>query len=187
VTAIIIGGHARKVGKTSIAAGLISAFPNVPWTAVKVSSHRHSGVDEIYRETSRSGDSDSSRYLIAGASKSIWVQAEEDDYVDVMRRLLPIIQSDPFLLIESNRILSFIQPDLTILVLNPKIEEFKKSARNMLLRIHAIITIGEAAAHPAWMLPSDTLARLPVFSTSNPQILPKSFIDFVRSHCPGLK
>ena len=38
---IVVGGHARNVGKTSVVAGLISAFPQYSWTAIKISSHQH--------------------------------------------------------------------------------------------------------------------------------------------------
>ncbi len=192
MTAIVIGGQARKVGKTSVVANLVSAFPNVPWTAVKISSHRHSESSdfdayEIFWETSRRGDSDSSRYLAAGASKSLWVRAEEGSYIDAVRRLLPIVQSDPFLIIESNRILNFIEPDLCIMVLKYDIEDFKDSAREMIMKAHAIVAIGGAEAKPAWkgVLP-EAWTRVPVFSAATPQRLPEGLVDFVRTRCPDL-
>ena len=41
---IVVGGHSRNVGKTSVVAGLISAFSRYSWTAVKISWHRHAEV-----------------------------------------------------------------------------------------------------------------------------------------------
>ena len=38
---VVIGGHSRSVGKTSVVAGLISALPELNWTAVKVTQYGH--------------------------------------------------------------------------------------------------------------------------------------------------
>ena len=38
---IVIGGHSRSVGKTSVVAGLISALPEFNWTAVKITQYGH--------------------------------------------------------------------------------------------------------------------------------------------------
>ncbi len=38
---LVIGGHTRSVGKTSVVAGLISALPEFHWTALKVTQYGH--------------------------------------------------------------------------------------------------------------------------------------------------
>ena len=38
---IVIGGHSRSVGKTSVVAGLISALPEFQWTALKITQYGH--------------------------------------------------------------------------------------------------------------------------------------------------
>ena len=38
---VVIGGHSRNVGKTSVVAGLISALPELQWTAVKITQYGH--------------------------------------------------------------------------------------------------------------------------------------------------
>jgi hypothetical protein len=38
---IVIGGHSRSVGKTSVVAGLISALPDFRWTALKITQYGH--------------------------------------------------------------------------------------------------------------------------------------------------
>jgi hypothetical protein len=192
MTTIVVGGHARKVGKTSIVAGLIAAFSNRPWTAVKISSHRHSGRSdsggpELYWETSRHGDSDTSRYLVAGASKALWVRADEDRYGAAVQEFLPLIQSDPFLIFESNRILNFIEPDLFILVLNYDVHDFKDSAREMLEKAHAAIVVNYSSESQIWKgIPPDALTRIPVFTTADPQVLPEKLVEFIQARCPAL-
>ena len=36
---VVVGGQARKVGKTSVIAGLIRGLSGLAWTAVKISHH----------------------------------------------------------------------------------------------------------------------------------------------------
>jgi hypothetical protein len=187
VTAIVVGGHARKVGKTSVAAALISAFPDRRWTAVKISSHVHGlpgtgvGDCDIFFETSRSGNSDSSRYLSAGASKSLWVRAREEIYGSAVRQLLPLIQSDPLVLIESNRILDYIEPDLCIMVLKYDVGDFKDSARKILAKADAAVVVSCASPSAPWEGVAEALAGIPVFTAADPQTLPEELIDFVSS------
>jgi hypothetical protein len=189
---IVVGGHARKVGKTSIVAGLIAAFSHRPWTAVKISSHRHanssdSGEFEIFQETDPWGDSDSSRYLAAGASTSIWVQAEEESYDAAIQQLLPIVRSSPFLIVESNRILNFIEPDLCLMALRYDIEDFKDSARAMIMKAHALVATNSTTLYPAWKgVVPEVLTRVPIFSAANFQQLPEGLLDFVKARCPEL-
>jgi hypothetical protein len=119
---VAVGGHSRNVGKTSVAAGLIYAFRKYPWTAIKISSHRHASLSslkkdneenffDIYEESNREGSSDTSRFLAAGASRSLWMRIE-DDGSDTTQQLLPILQSCPFVLLESNQIVRLIHPDI---------------------------------------------------------------------------
>ena len=41
VAIVVIGGHSRSVGKTSVVAGLISALREYDWTAVKITQYGH--------------------------------------------------------------------------------------------------------------------------------------------------
>jgi hypothetical protein len=38
---VVIGGHSRNIGKTSVVAGLIAALPAYNWTAFKVTQFGH--------------------------------------------------------------------------------------------------------------------------------------------------
>ena len=38
---VVIGGHSRSVGKTSVVAGLIAALPELNWTALKITQFGH--------------------------------------------------------------------------------------------------------------------------------------------------
>ena len=89
VMLVVVGGHSRNIGKTSVAAGLIAALPQYNWTAMKITQHGHgicSAVGEpcdcaveydhpyAISEESAPGASDSARFLAAGARRSYWLR-----------------------------------------------------------------------------------------------------------------
>src|SRR5581483_10457440 len=100
---IVVGGHSRNVGKTSVVAGLIAALPEFHWTAMKVTQYGH-GVcsangkachcasdDQCWavtEERDRSGKSDSSRFLVSGAARSLWVRTRQGMLAEAMPRVL---------------------------------------------------------------------------------------------------
>jgi hypothetical protein len=192
---VAVGGHSRNVGKTSVAAGLIDAFRRYPWTAIKISSHRHASLSslkkdneenicDVYEEFNREGSSDTSRFLAAGASRSLWMRIE-DDRSDTARQLLPILKSCPFVLLESNRILRLIRPDLFIMVLRFDTMEFKESARTCLRQADAVVAVNPDLAPPPWEGISETLSNIPQFITADLRVMPAGLIDVVRSRFPG--
>lgn len=189
---IVVGGHSRNVGKTSIAAGLIHAFRKYPWTAIKISSHRHADIAvhsnsdaarffEVYEEANRDGSSDTSRFLAAGARRSLWVRIEEDHADAGMRQLLAGLQPCPYLIIESNRILNVMRPDLYLMVLRYDTQDFKDSARRSLPRADAVVAVNRDSLPPPWEGLSSVLSSIPVFAATDPQILPPELEHFVRS------
>jgi len=195
MTAVVVGGHARNVGKTSVAAGLIRALGKYPWTAVKISSHRHANIPvsphkdgscfyEIYEETNRAGESDTSRFLAAGACRSLWVRIEENHAEAGMSQLLPVLQSCPYVLIESNRVLSVMRPDLYLMVVRYNTGEFKDSAKMSLKQADAVVAVNPDFLPPPWEGVSDILSGIPQFVTPDPQILPAELIGFIKARLP---
>jgi hypothetical protein len=182
---IVVGGHSRKVGKTSITAGLIKVFNRYPWTAIKISTHWHEdppeGTSFVIHEEKTGGElSDSARFLAAGAARSFWIRIREECIEASLPVLLPVLQSSPFVIIESNCILRLIQPDLYILVLRSDVEDFKESARETLHRAHAIVMVESGVSSAAWKdLVQTSTAGIPLFSTQDPNVLPPELLDFV--------
>src|SRR5579863_9866900 len=72
---IVVGGSGRGVGKTSLVCGLISALDELRWTAVKISTHDHGKPKPIWEETSAGAETDTARYLTAGAERALLVTA----------------------------------------------------------------------------------------------------------------
>ncbi|HEV2314526.1 MAG TPA: hypothetical protein VGR94_04410 [Candidatus Acidoferrales bacterium] len=134
---IVIGGQCRNVGKTALAVDLIRAFPECDWMAIKITQHHALNNDDPagYRfraETDRSGHSDSSRFLTAGAARSFLLEASHAHFGEAMSELQTLMNGTENVIIESNVGLDYVSADLAILVLDPRRPDFKASARRLL-------------------------------------------------------
>ncbi len=199
---IVIGGHSRSVGKTSVVAGLIAALPEFEWTAVKITQYGHGVCSAngepcdcatadhawaISEERDRSGESDTSRFLVAGAARSLWVRTEQGRLAEAMPALRHRLEGAHNVIIESNSVLKFLRPDLYLTVLAPSTLDFKNSAREYLDRADAII-LHEAVGAPVWQAVSlKPVAERPVFRIEPPVYVTAEITDFVRSSLAARK
>jgi hypothetical protein len=193
---IVIGGHSRSVGKTSVVAGLISTLPEFGWTAVKITQYGHgicsangeacdcATADHswaISEERNRSSESDTSRFLAAGAVRAWWVRTEQGRLAEAMPTLRQRLESARYVIIESNSVLKFLRPDLYLTVLDPATADFKTSAREFLDRASAVI-LHEAPEGPAWQSVSlKPVGGRPVFRITPPPYVTPEIADFVRA------
>ena len=193
---IVIGGHSRNVGKTSVVAGLIAALPEYNWTAFKITQYGHGVCSRdgkpchcvtedhswaISEETDRSGDSDSSRFLAAGAARSWWVRTEQGRLAEAMPTIRRKLQDGDNAILESNSVLKFLRPDLYLTVLDPATPDFKKSAQEFLDRADAVILHERATETPAWRETSlKPVTGRPMFRIQPPNYVTPEIIDFVR-------
>jgi hypothetical protein len=193
---IIIGGHSRNVGKTSVVAGLIAALPEYNWTAMKITQHGHGicsmdgepchcATDDhswaISEELDRSGESDTSRFLVAGAARVWWVRTEQGRLAEAMPAVRGRLAESENAILESNSILKFLRPDLYVTVLDPATADFKKSAQEFLDRADAVILHQHDASGPAWRETSlKPVARRPMFRICPPPYVTPQIIEFVR-------
>jgi len=193
---IVIGGHSRSVGKTSVVAGLIAALPEYKWTALKITQYGHGvcsmdgkpchcATDDhswaISEETDRSGDSDSSRFLAAGATRAWWVRTEQGRLAQAMPAIRRKLQDSKNVILESNSILKFLRPDLYLTVLDPATADFKKSAQEFLDRSDAVILHDSPAPVPAWQETSlKPVSSRPMFRICPPPYVTSQLIEFVR-------
>lgn len=193
---VVIGGHSRSVGKTSVVAGLISALPEFAWTAAKITQYGHgicSANGEacdcatgdhswaITEERDRSGESDTSRFLRAGAARVFWVRTEQGRLAEAMPTLRLRLEGAPNIILESNSVMKFLRPDLYLTVLNPKTADFKNSAREFLDRADAVL-LHETPGSPAWQSVSlKPAAGRPVFRITPPPYVTDEIAEFVRA------
>lgn len=193
---VVIGGHSRSVGKTSVVAGLISALPQFDWTAVKITQYGHgicSANGEacdcatgdhswaISEEHDRSGESDTSRFLVAGASRVFWVRSEQGRLAEAMPTLRARLDGARQVIIESNSVVRFLRPDLYLTILDPATADFKTSAREFLDRADAVV-LHDVQGTPAWDSVSlKPIASCPVFHITPPRYVTPEIVEFVRS------
>ena len=195
---VVVGGHSRSVGKTSVVAGLISALSECEWTAVKITQYGHGVCSAngaacdcatsdhtwaISEEKDRSGESDTSRFLAAGAVQSLWVRTEQGHLAEAMPALRKRLERSQNVIVESNSVLKFLRPDLYLTVLDPGTEDFKTSAREFLDRAGAVILhqsskIQRAAWRGVSLKP---VADRPVFHIDPPPYVTAEIAKFVRS------
>jgi hypothetical protein len=193
---VVIGGHSRSVGKTSVVAGLISALRGLDWTAVKITQYGHGVCSAdgapcdcatadhswaISEEHDRAGESDTSRFLLAGAARALWVRTEQGRLAEAMPALRAQLDNARNVIIESNSVLKFLRPDLYLTVLDPATEDFKTSAREFLDRADAVI-LHEASVEPAWQDVSlKPVAKRPTFRIAAPRYISPEIVEFVRA------
>lgn len=196
---IVIGGHTRNVGKTSLMAGLISALCERNWTAVKISQYGHGvcsvdgkpcacQVDEhpwaITQVYDGEGDSDTSRFLAAGAAKGLWVRCRQGKLEEVMPAFQQRIAADKNVIIESNSVIGFVQPDVYLTVLDFAVADFKESARRYLDLADAVVLHNPTSnghKEPAWANVSRAqLAGKRIFYIAPPTYITPEVVAFVR-------
>jgi molybdopterin-guanine dinucleotide biosynthesis protein len=199
---VVIGGHSRNVGKTSVVAGLISALPEYKWLAIKITQDGHGLCNDascdgttdavehgwaVTQERDRSGKSDTSRFLAAGAVNALLVSTRQGMLAQAMPMLQERIahlltQEAEHIIIESNSVVRFLRPDLYLSVLDYGTADFKASAREFLDRADAVLLHTEGRELvPNWQNVSAQVFRgKPVFWIRHGGYTPPEVVDFVR-------
>lgn len=193
---VVVGGHTRNIGKTSVMAGLIAAMPEMHWTAVKITQYGHGVCSAngepcdcatadhtiaVSEERERASGTDSSRYLAAGAARSFWVRTQQGELHEAMPKVRKLIESAENTIIESNSVLRFLRPDLALSVLDPGVADFKASALRYLDRVDALVMPAGAGSASAWEgVSAQLLARKPRFAFTVPEYCPPELVNFVR-------
>ncbi len=177
---IVVGGHSRKIGKSSVVEGLIRALSEFQWTAIKISTHRHGAAEggapfQLVEETAP-GSGDSGRYLLAGAVRAYWLRTGAAGLEPAVPPLRKILAESGDAIIESNTVLHFVRPDLVLFVADPAVEDWKKSAAELWDRADAVVLIDRGAG---------TLARAgragpPTFIARPPEWVSEQLMAFIR-------
>ncbi len=199
---VVIGGHTRNIGKTSVVAALIARLPHLHWTAFKITQFGHGfctadgapcdcQTDEhtVAVSIERPGSAhyetttDSARFLEAGAERSFWVRTRIGNLAAALPRIRKEIAEAENVIIESNSIMGFLKPDLYLSVLDAGTADFKESARLFLDRADAIL-MREDHTHlaPRW---SGVSAKLiegkPHFMVRSPKYVSDEVVAFVET------
>lgn len=196
---VVVGGHSRNIGKTSVVANLIAALPEFHWIAVKITQYGHGFCSAngepcecqtadhtlaITAERDPNSGTDTARFLAAGAARSLWVRTRIGHLAEAMPRLRQELAQAPNAILESNSVLQFLRPDLYLTVLDHSTADFKDSARRYLDRADAIL-LNEAGRElsPQWQgVSGKLLAGKPQFTIAPPGLQSAELVQFVRAH-----
>jgi molybdopterin-guanine dinucleotide biosynthesis protein len=193
---LVVGGHSRSVGKTSLVTDIIRAFPEAGWTAIKVTQYGH-GVCSVNGESCScapaehafaldedrdpASGTDTARFLAAGAFRSLWLRAKQGRLAEALPLLCQAFAPGGNIIIESNSVLLFVRPVLFLMALDPRIPDFKPSANSALNHADAFI-LRSPISHPAWQDVSPFwFPRRPQFSQPLGAPLPPDLVEFVRT------
>jgi hypothetical protein len=195
---VVIGGHSRNIGKTSLVEGLISAMPEFRWTAVKITQFGHGvcsahgepcdceprDLDHpfaITEESDRSGRTDTSRFLAAGAKRALWVRTRQGLLAEAMPELRRCLADWQNVIMESNSVMQFVRPDLYLTVLDPATDDFKDSARLFLDRADAVV-LHTSVTKARWAgVPRQMVTGKPTFHIIPPKYCTKEIVEFVHA------
>jgi len=193
---VVVGGHSRSVGKTSVVANVIARLPERNWTACKITQFGHGfctangepcdcQTDEhtiaITAERDPATGTDSARFLAAGARRSLWVRTRIGRLGEAMPRIRQEIEAAENIIFESNSLLQFLRPDLYLTVLDHATADFKDTARLFLDRADAVLLRASGQQlTPQWNQVSlKLLAGKPRFLVSPPDYIGDDLVAFV--------
>jgi hypothetical protein len=193
VAVVVVGGNSRSVGKTSVVAGLIARLPEFHWTAFKITQYGHGfctadgrpcqcqtadSCVAVSAELNRTSGTDTSRFLAAGAARSIWVRTRIGMLAEAIPKIEKEIQASENAILESNSILEFFLPDLYLTVLDPGVADFKDSARRFLSHADALLISSPGSTDQPG---NSAVDGKPLFQIQPPNYMSDGLVAFVRA------
>jgi hypothetical protein len=198
---VMVGGHTRNIGKTSVVAGIIRGTPEFNWTAVKITQFGHGvcsvngeacgcAVSEhqfsITQERHRDTGTDTARFLDAGAMRSLWVRTKQGELIAAVPALRKQIEGDEFVIVESNSLRRFMNPALYLQVLDIANPDFKLSSREFFDLSDAYILVNRPQEAPVLantdLLSGKVQKNKPCFTVKEEdRFISEEIIEFVRS------
>lgn len=194
---VVVGGHSRNIGKTSVVEGLIRKLRDCRWTAVKITQYGHGvcahhdaacgceaapgqpfALSEEYEPTT----TDSGRFLAAGAQRSFWLRTPAGELARAAGTLRKILDHSENVIVESNSVLEFVEPDVFLMLLDFSCEDFKASSMRFLDRADAFVVIDRGINAPLWADVSRGLwDQKPQFLVKPPRYVTAAVSGFVKS------
>ncbi len=194
---VVVGGHTRNIGKTSVMEAILRAMPEQQWTALKITQYGHgicSANGEpcdcvtadhslaVSEEHDPVSGTDTSRYLAVGAVRSVWVRTQQGMLAEAMPRVRKELAAAKNALVESNSVLQFLKPDIYLAVLDPANADFKPTALRFLDRADLLLLTSPLPAKSAWAgVSTALLQRIPRIAIAPPDYFNAAAADFVRA------
>lgn len=174
---VTVSGTSSEIGKTTLVCELLERLPG--WAAVKVTrghyrscgrepgtccvAHLLGDTARVFsdREETDVQGKDTGRYWTAGAADVRWVVGQRGQEAAGLALALESLADHPGVVVEGNRVIESVAPDLAILVAHPAQREVKASARRILRRVHALYVPDAEAARAAVEDPDPLVGAAP--------------------------
>ena len=193
---VVVGGHSRNIGKTSVVAGLIRRLRGRRWTAVKITQYGHhacshedkscgcapedSGQPFALSEEYEPTKTDSGRFLAAGAERSFWLRTPAGELARAAGTITKLLKQSENVIVESNSILELVNPDLFLMVLDFSCEDFKASSLRFMDRADAFLVVDRGINAPLWDgIAAGLWDRKPQFMVKAPRYVTAELAEFV--------
>lgn len=162
---VTVSGTSSEVGKTGLVCELLARLPG--WAAVKVTRghYRSCGRDpdtccvsgllgdepRVFRERTETDvvGKDTGRYWAAGAADVRWVVVARGQEAAGIALALAELARHPGVVVEGNRVVEGLEPDLALMVARPGQKEVKVSARRIADRVDALYVPDGDGEEPA--------------------------------------
>jgi hypothetical protein len=195
---VVVGGHSRNIGKTSVVAGLIRKLRSFKWTAIKVTQYGHGvcshegeacgcesadpthpfALDEEFEPSG----TDSGRFLAAGAERSFWLRTPAGELARAADTLHKILAQSENTIVESNSVVGLVQPDVFLMLLDFSCQDFKPSSLQFMDRADAFVVIDRGINVPLWEdIARGLLDQKPQFLIKPPNYVTAAVAGFVKS------
>jgi len=193
---VVVGGHSRNMGKTSLVEGLIGRFRERQWTAVKITQYGHHvctnhdsmcgceaapgepfGLSEEYE----GGETDSARFLAAGASRSFWLRTPAGELSRAAGTIHKILSQSKNVIVESNSVMELVQPDVFLMLMDYGCTDFKPSSLRFLNRADALVIVDRGLHGPPWDALNGYLPQKQLrFAITPPRYVSAELAEFVQ-------
>jgi hypothetical protein len=196
---VVVGGHARNIGKTSVVAGLIRKLRERRWTALKITQYGNgvcahhvgtagcgcepaAGEEFALSEEYEAGATDSGRFLAAGAERSFWLRVPAGELPRAAGIVKKILAQGENVIVESNSVVELVAPDVFLMVLDFGCEDFKASSLRFMDRADGFVVIDRGINAPLW----EAVARgmwdgKPQFPVKPPRYVTAEVVEFVKA------
>jgi hypothetical protein len=163
---VVVGGHSRNIGKTSVVAGLIKRLRDRRWAALKITQYGHGVCSNEGKECECAPDdaahpfalseeyepskTDTGRFFAAGAERSFWLRTPAGELARAADLVRKIVAQNENVIVESNSIMELVQPDLFLMILDFSCEDFKASSLRYMDRADAYLVVDRGINAPLW-------------------------------------
>jgi hypothetical protein len=199
---VVVGGHSRNIGKTSVVSGLIRRLRDRRWTAVKITQYGHGvcanegkacecapgdaehpfALSEEYEPSK----TDSGRFLAAGAERSFWLRTPAGELARAAGTVHKLLQQSENVIVESNSILELVKPELFLMVMDFSCDDFKASSLRFMDRADAFLVVDHGINGPLWDgIAAGLWDTKPQFLIKPPRYVTAEVAAFVASQMNG--